>query len=107
MHPAALLHQFGCAAFPRRTASREWVVRAVPAPAGRGRRFFRLNVCSAALRSCAVAIAGLSASYLIARLVEDFHRHESLIAGLLVVLAATLLAIRWLGAKSRPPSGAS
>jgi membrane protein DedA with SNARE-associated domain len=63
------------------------------------RRFFWVNLCSAAVWSCVFALAGFTAGNLVSRLVDDFHQTEQWIALVLVAVAAVSLAIRWLGAR--------
>ncbi len=63
------------------------------------RRFFWLNLLSAAVWSCAFALTGFAASRLVARLVEDLHRYEWWIVGGLAAAGAVVIAWRWLGAQ--------
>ena len=66
------------------------------------RKFFFLNLLSAAVWSSAFAIIGFGASRLFAQLVDNFHHYEGRIAIGLVALGLIILGVRWLGAR-RPP----
>lgn len=57
------------------------------------RRFFWLNLVSAAVWSCVFAVIGFGASRLFSKLVEDLHHYEYWIAGVLVFIA--LAALVW------------
>jgi len=64
-----------------------------------GQKFFWLNLVSAAVWATLFASLGYGTSKLFTRLVDDFHHYEWWIAGGLVVGAALILGIRWLGAR--------
>jgi len=65
------------------------------------RRFFWLNLISASVWSCVFAAVGFGASKLFSKVVDDLHRYEYWIAGLLVLIA--LGALLWhLGRPRRP-----
>ena len=65
------------------------------------RRFFWLNLTSAAVWATAFAFVGYAASGLVARLVDGLHRYEGLIVLGFVLAAAVVLGIRWMGSRSR------
>ena len=64
-----------------------------------GRKFFLLNLVSAAIWSTLFGLLGYGTSKLFTQLVDDLHRYEWWIAGGLLSGAAVLLATRWLGAR--------
>ena len=70
-----------------------------------GRKFFWLNLMSAAVWSSVFAFIGFGASRLFAQLVDDFHRYEARIALGLVALGLCILGVRWLGARRPPHTG--
>ena len=57
------------------------------------RRYFWLNLVSAAVWSCIFAVVGFGASRVFAALVEDLHRHEKWIAAILLLI--TVIALIW------------
>ena len=59
------------------------------------RRYFALNLVAAALWSCVVGVAGFAATRLLSRLIEDLHRHEAMIIGVLGLLALVVIVRRW------------
>ena len=63
------------------------------------RKFFWLNLLSAAVWSCVFAFVGFGTSQLVTRIVDNLHHYEKAIAigGLLV--AALILWLRWHGAR--------
>lgn len=63
------------------------------------RKFFWLNLLSAAVWSCSFALAGFGVSHLVARIVDDLHHHEKWIALGLLLIAAAVLWLRWHGAR--------
>jgi membrane protein DedA with SNARE-associated domain len=64
------------------------------------RRFFWLNLVSAAAWAALFAFLGYSTSKLFDHLVDDLRRYELWIAGGLITLAAIVLLFRW--GKTRP-----
>ena len=64
-----------------------------------GQKFFWLNLVSAAVWAALFASLGYGTSSLIHQLVDDLHRYEWWIVGALLVGAAIVLGIRWLGAR--------
>jgi membrane protein DedA with SNARE-associated domain len=59
------------------------------------RRFFWLNLLSAAVWAALFSCLGYSTSKLFDHLVDDLHRYELWIAGGLVTVALVVLAFRW------------
>lgn len=59
------------------------------------RRYLALDVASAALWACTVALVGFGASRLAATLIDDLHRHEHWIIAGLIAVAVVVLARRW------------
>jgi len=64
-----------------------------------GRKFFWLNLLSAAVWAALFASLGYGASKLVSQVIEDLHRYEWWIAGGLLCGALLVLGIRWLGAR--------
>jgi len=64
-----------------------------------GRKFFWLNLVSAAIWSMLFASLGFGSGRLFENLVDDLHRYELWIAGGLVLVGALVLVIRWLSAR--------
>ena len=64
-----------------------------------GRKFFWLNLLSAAVWSAAFALIGFGTSRLFAHLVDDLHLYEKWIAMGLVLLGLAVLSWRWHGAR--------
>ncbi|HEY6126078.1 MAG TPA: DedA family protein [Steroidobacteraceae bacterium] len=64
-----------------------------------GRKFFWLNLISAAVWSVLFAMLGFAGSQLFTHLIDDLHRYELGIAGGLVGIGVVVLGIRWLGAR--------
>jgi membrane protein DedA with SNARE-associated domain len=64
------------------------------------RRFFWLNLLSAAVWAALFSFLGYSTSKLFDRLVDDLHRYELWIAGSLLTVAAIVLAFRWRHSRS-------
>jgi membrane protein DedA with SNARE-associated domain len=64
-----------------------------------GQKFFWLNLVSAAAWSALFGSLGYGTSKLVAQVVDDLHRYEWWIAGSLLLGAAVILGIRWLGAR--------
>jgi len=63
------------------------------------RKFFWLNLVSAAIWATLFALLGFSTSRVVAQLVDNLHHYELWIAGGLVAIGALVLAIRWLSAR--------
>jgi len=70
-----------------------------------GRKFFWLNLLSAAVWSVMFASLGYGSGQLFERLVDDLRHYELRIAGALVFIGATVLLIRWLSARRPERSG--
>jgi membrane protein DedA with SNARE-associated domain len=64
-----------------------------------GRKFFWLNLLSAAVWSVLFASLGYGTSQLFERVVSDLHAYEMWIAGALLLLGAIVLGVRWIGAR--------
>lgn len=69
------------------------------------RKFFWLNLSSAAVWSCAFALIGFATSRVLAQIVDDLHRHEKWIAIGLLLIAALVLWLRWHGARRADVQG--
>ena len=67
------------------------------------RKFFWLNLLSAAVWSTVFACVGFGASQLVARTVDNLHHYEKWIALGLLLLAALVLWLRWHGARRKVP----
>lgn len=67
------------------------------------RKFFWLNLLSAAVWSCVFACVGFGTSHLVTRIVDDLHHYEKWIAVVLSLVAALILWARWHGARRTPP----
>jgi membrane protein DedA with SNARE-associated domain len=67
------------------------------------RKFFWLNLLSAAVWSCAFALIGFGTSRVIARIVDNLHHYEKWIAVGLLVVAVLVLWLRWHGGKGAAP----
>jgi membrane protein DedA with SNARE-associated domain len=65
------------------------------------RKFFWLNLLSAAVWSSVFALIGFGASRVVARIVEDLHHYEKWIAAGLLAIAALVLWLRWHGARRK------
>jgi len=63
------------------------------------RKFFWLNLLSAAVWSCAFALLGFGTSHLVAQVVDNLHRYEKWIALGLLLIAALVLWLRWHGTR--------
>jgi membrane protein DedA with SNARE-associated domain len=64
-----------------------------------GKKFFWLNLFSAAVWAVLFASLGYGTSRLFEHLVDDLHRYELWIAGGLLAIGALVLATRWLSAR--------
>jgi len=64
-----------------------------------GKKFFWLNLFSAAVWSVLFASLGYGTGRMFEHLVDDLHRYELWIAGGLLAIGALVLAIRWLSAR--------
>jgi membrane protein DedA with SNARE-associated domain len=64
------------------------------------KKFFWLNLLSAAVWSCVFALVGFGTSRLVAQIVGGLHRYERWIALALILLAAFVLWLRWHGSRS-------
>lgn len=64
-----------------------------------GKKFFWLNLFSAAVWSVLFASLGYGTSRMFEHLVDDLHRYELWIAGGLLAIGVLVLAIRWLSAR--------
>jgi membrane protein DedA with SNARE-associated domain len=64
-----------------------------------GRKFFWLNLLSAAVWSAMFALLGYGSGQLFEKLVDDLRRYEMWIAGALLFIGALVLIIRWLSAR--------
>jgi membrane protein DedA with SNARE-associated domain len=71
------------------------------------KRFFWLNLLSAAVWSCTFALVGFGTSHVVANVFEDLQAYEKWIAIGLMAIAALVLWARWHGARLRrsPDSG--
>lgn len=65
------------------------------------RKFFWLNLLSAAVWSSVFALLGFGASRVVARIVEDLHHYEKWIAAGLLAIAVLVLWLRWHGARRK------
>ena len=63
------------------------------------RRFFWLNLVSAAVWSCTFALVGFGVSRAVSRLFEDMRPHEKWLVLAVLAVAALVLWIRWHGAR--------
>jgi membrane protein DedA with SNARE-associated domain len=63
------------------------------------RRFFWLNLVSAAVWACVFASVGFGASRLASRIFEDMHSYEKWVALVVVAVVAAVLWVRWHGAR--------
>lgn len=63
------------------------------------RKFFWLNLLSAAFWSCTFAFVGFGTSQLVARIVDNLHHYEKWIALGVLLVAALILWLRWHGAR--------
>ena len=68
------------------------------------RKFFWLNLLSAAVWSCAFALIGFGASRVVARIVDDLHHYEKWIAVGLLLVAVLVLWLRWHGSRRSTPA---
>lgn len=68
------------------------------------RKFFWLNLLSAAVWSCVFALIGFGTSRVIARIVDNLHHYEKWIAVGLLVVAVLVLWLRWHGARRKSSS---
>jgi membrane protein DedA with SNARE-associated domain len=59
------------------------------------RRYLALNLVAAALWSVAVGMIGYGATRMLARAIDDLHRHEATVVTVLVLLAIGVVARRW------------
>lgn len=59
------------------------------------RRYLALNLVAAALWSAAVGVIGYGATEVLARAMDDLHRHEGTVVIVLVLLAIGVVARRW------------
>ena len=66
------------------------------------RKFFWLNLLSAAVWSCVFAFVGFGTSRLVTRIVDDLHHYEKWIAVTVLLVAALILWLRWHGARRTP-----
>ena len=64
-----------------------------------GKKFFWLNLASAAVWAALFGVLGYGARELITQAASDLHRHEWWIATGVMLAAAIILGIRWLGAR--------
>jgi len=69
------------------------------------RRFFWLNLLSAAVWSSVFASIGFFAGEVFSRIVDDLHRYEKWIAAALLAVGALVLYVRWHGARKVKPAG--
>ncbi len=65
------------------------------------RRFFWLNLLSAAVWSCTFALVGFGTSRVVSRVFEDMQTNEKWLALGVLVVTALVLWIRWHGARRR------
>ena len=63
------------------------------------RRFFWINLLSAAVWSIVFASIGYFAGEVFSRIVDDLHRYEKWIAAALLLVGAIVLYLRWHGAR--------
>jgi membrane protein DedA with SNARE-associated domain len=68
------------------------------------RKFFWLNLLSAAVWSCVFALIGFGTSRVIARIVDDLHHYEKWIAVGLLIVALLVLWLRWHGTRRNSSS---
>ena len=81
-----------------------WGLRiAVPVAMGMTRmnaqKFLWLNLLSAAIWAAFFALLGFSTSRVVAQVVDNLHRYELWIAGVLVAVGALVLILRWRSAR--------
>ena len=67
------------------------------------RKFFWLNLLSAAVWSSVFAFVGFGTSHLVTRIVDNLHQFEKWIALAVLLLATLILWVRWHGARRAPP----
>ncbi len=65
------------------------------------RKFFWLNLLSAAVWSCVFGLIGFGTSRVVAQIVDNLHHYEKWIAVGLLVVAALVLWLRWHGARRK------
>jgi membrane protein DedA with SNARE-associated domain len=63
------------------------------------RKFFWLNLLSAAVWSCVFAFVGFGTSHLVTRIVDNLHHYEKWIAIAVLLIAALILWLRWHGSR--------
>ena len=63
------------------------------------RKFFWLNLLSAAVWSCVFAFVGFSASHLVTHIVDNLHHYEKWIALGVLLVASLILWLRWHGTR--------
>jgi membrane protein DedA with SNARE-associated domain len=68
------------------------------------RKFFWLNLLSAAVWSCVFALIGFGTSRVVARIVDNLHHYEKWIAVGVLVVAVLVLWLRWHGARRKSSS---
>jgi len=66
------------------------------------RRFFWLNLVSAAVWSCVFSLVGYGTGSVISRIFEDLQAHEKWLALGLLAVVALVVWLRWHGARRRP-----
>ena len=81
-----------------------WGLRiAVPVAMGmtrmQARKFFWLNLLSAAIWAALFASLGFSTSHLVSQVVDNLHHYERWIAGALLAVGVLVLTLRWLSAR--------
>jgi membrane protein DedA with SNARE-associated domain len=64
-----------------------------------GRKFFWLNLVSAAVWAALFSSLGYGTSQLFAHLIDDLHRYELWIAGGLLAIGTLMLGVRWFSAR--------
>ena len=65
------------------------------------RKFFWLNLLSAAVWSCVFGLIGFGTSHVVAQVVDNLHHYEKWIAMGLLVVAVVVLWLRWHGARRK------
>jgi membrane protein DedA with SNARE-associated domain len=67
------------------------------------RKFFWLNLLSAAVWSSVFAFVGFGTSHLVTQIVDNLHHYEKWIAVGVLLVAALILWVRWHGARRAAP----